>query len=182
MTDKFARMNCYLIASDGKADTDGSRDGESFKRLEKSYQRYASIFENVSLVLNPELAREGYLDFPHVCKKSKDICPVESVALAIKNANSEAVFIGSADISDFPLELAVKLVREYNGESFLGYRGPSDENRPTQPLFGIYSKKMAAELTDLDSEDSDRFMQLLGEVGKLMPISDSSAAAQIGID
>ncbi len=175
-------MNCYLVAPEENSDNDNSRGGENFKRLEKSYRRYASIFENVSIVLRSDLAREGYLDFPHICNDLEENCPVESVMEALKNANSEAVFIGSAKISDFPLELAVKLVREYNDEPFLGYSSPTEADQPAQPLFGIYNKKIRAELSVLESNDSSNFMQLLGEVGKLVPIPDSEAGHQIGID
>lgn len=181
MTDKFARMNCYLVAPQDKTDSDNSRSGEKFKRLEKSYRRYAAIFENVSIVLRSDLAREGYLDFPHICNDSEDNCPAQSVVEALKNANSEAVFIGSAEISDFPLELAVKLVREYTGESFLGYSASEDKDKPAQPLFGIYSKKIASELSGLDSDDSSDFLKLLSEVGKLVPITDRETANQLRI-
>lgn len=180
MTERFAQMNCFVLAGGQKSATHFQEQGDT-TRLEKSYRRYASLFEQVSLVLKKEQARERYLNYPHVCDSLESESILAGVASALENARSEAVFIGSAELSEFPLELIVKLVREYDGESFLGYYDPASGEEKGQPLFGIYHRRLAEKIEKLGEESSEQLARLLAEVGRLVPLPQDVPAASIGI-
>ena len=98
---------------------------------------------------------------------------------ALRQSGSDAVFIGSTEIRDFPLELVVELVRNYQGESFLGYQ--SVHQGVAQPLFGIYSKKLVESLNEGKAADLTELMQLLARDGKLLPLPDPTLAEQLNL-
>ncbi len=175
MAKPFKQMNCYILAGGEKnRERDFSSQGE-LTRLETGYRRYAAIFDKVKLVIKEDQAREHYLNYPHVCDASDRRDPVVGLQAALDDTGADAVFIGSTEVTDFPLELPVNLIKNYNGEPFLGYRIPEmDEN--SQPLFAIYSRKFLSKkflkqiLTDSDGKLD--IEQLLDSGGKLLPLPD----------
>ncbi|UCC43772.1 MAG: NTP transferase domain-containing protein [Candidatus Zixiibacteriota bacterium] len=181
MTEKFARMNCYVLAGGENHSKEHFRVDGELTRLEKSYRRYAAVFEKVSLVLKRSQAKERYLNYPHLCDPSDKMSVAGAVAAALERADSEAVFIGSADFVDFPLELAARLVREYDGESFLGYADADSPQNLHQPLFGIYHKKLAGHLLDKVATTGDGLASLLSRVGKLVPLPKDIPRDRVGL-
>jgi len=181
MTDQFKQMDCYVLAG-GKRNVseDFAPDGE-ITRLEKGYRRYAALFEKVSLVVKKEQAREKYLNYPHVCDPDSDHGIALGVATALEDADSEAVFIGSSEISDFPLRLIVELVRNYSGEPFLGYYDSRSTDGSHQPLFGIYNKGVLTKLQAVVADQSESLEKLLSEEGRLIPLPDDIPADRIGL-
>jgi len=180
MENRFARMDCFVLAG-GKdnADKDFTLDG-NLTRLEKGYRRYAKLFERVRLVLKRDQARERYLNYPHVCDEESRYGAVAGVRAALSRADSEAVFIGCSEISEFPLELAADLVRRYNGELFLGYCDDSREPIRHQPLFGIFSKKLLDRLAGAGHTVVD-LAAFLKQEGRLVPLSKECGATQLGL-
>lgn len=120
MHERFTEMPCFLLAGSatGRSD-DFEFDGE-LTRLERRYRRYATIFEKVILIINPEDAREWYLNYPYVCKQDSDSDFKTGVAAALKAAGASSVFIDCADLESVPLEALVHTVRTYDGEPHLG--------------------------------------------------------------
>ncbi len=177
MTQSFREMPCFLLAG-GKSNCieDFQTDGD-LTRLERTYRRYASLFERVWLVLKPDQAKERYLNYPHVCDAAAEHKPIAGLTAALKQANAEAAFVGSTDAADFPLELIVDLVRNYHGEMFLGYAGKDGRH----PLFGIYSSKLAHRLESLENQTSEGLEALLASEGKLLPLPDGVDAARLGL-
>ena len=108
---RFGEMDCFLLAG-GKDNPrkDLERDGD-ISRLERGYRRYAKLFERVTLVLKRDQATVPYVNYPHICDTETEHGAVYGVKAALQQAESDAVFIGSSDIVDFPLELACELVR-----------------------------------------------------------------------
>jgi len=180
MKNRFAEMDCFVLAG-GKSNEseDFQRVGE-LTRLEKGYRRYAAVFEKVKLVLKKDQATERYLNYPHICDEVSDRDAVIGIKAALEQSDSEAVFIGSSDIVDFPLELAAELVKSYNGELFLGYRDDSGEADSYQPLFGIFSKRLAGHL-DSNGFTLKELSQLLSREGRLVPLPEHVPGVQLGL-
>ncbi len=179
MTERFKAMSCYILAG-GKNYQDDFVPTGDLTRLEAGYRRYAKIFEMVKLVIKKDQAKEHYLNYPHVLDKSDRKNFSVGVETALKDAKSEAVFIGSSDLLDFPLEWPVNLIKNYQGESFLGYLIPDKNDKSKKHLFGIYSKKAMSEMT-IDNTNSDIISQSdsisqsdiisqLVQSGRLLPV------------
>lgn len=179
MQNRFREMDCFVLAG-GKSnqERDFQPDGD-LTRLERGYRRYAAVFERVTLVLKKDQARERYLNYPHVCDETPEHGAVHGIEEALRRSGSDAVFIGSSEITDFPLALVVELVRNYQGESFLGYQ--SSHQGVAQPLFGIYSKKLVDSLNEAKAQDLNDLMQLLAREGKLLPLPDPTLAEQLNL-
>ncbi len=176
---RFQTMDCFVLAG-GKEnrERDFQSDGE-LTRLERGYRRYAAVFERVTLVLKKEQASGHYLNYPHVCDETSDHGALHGIEAALRGADSDAIFIGSSEITDFPLELLVELVKNYQGEAFLGYQ---DSRQGTaQPLFGIYNKKLAARLNESGTSDMSELTHLLAREGRLLPLPDSTMTEQINL-
>lgn len=172
-------MDCFVLAGGkGNRERDFQPDGD-LTRLERGYRRYAAVFERVTLVLKKEQAREHYLNYPYVCDEAAEHGAFHGIEEALRRCDSEAVFIGSTEISDFPLELLVDLVKNYQGEAFLGYQ--DSRQGAAQPLFGIYSKSLAAKLSEAGALDMHELMQVLAREGRLLPLSDPTLAEQLNL-
>lgn len=139
----YNKMTCYILAGGEKNPQIDFKSEGDLTRLEKTYRNYAKVFDRVKLVIKEDQAKERYLNYPHVCDSDKKQGSLVGVSAALADATTEAVFIGSSAISDFPPQLMVELVKNYNGEAFVGYA--FDDNK-TQPLFGIYNKKLSDRL------------------------------------
>jgi len=179
MTNRFAEMDCFVLAGgERNAERDFEPVGE-VTRLEQVYRRYAAVFENVFLVLKKDQAKERYLNYPHVCGDHWERAPVIGLRTALEQARSEAVFIGNSGITDFPLHLVVDLVKSYNGELFLGY---CDSSRPDrhQPWFGVFSKRLIQRLADTGVR-SLNLAELLGRVGRIVPLPPDIPAEWVGL-
>ncbi len=174
-------MSCYILAG-GKqnGDRDFSSVGE-ITRIEKSFRRFASVFDKVKLVIKEDQAREGYLNYPHICDKQNHRSAVVGVATALGDADSDAVFIGSSDMLDFPLDLLVNLIKSYDGETFLGYYDRSRGDQTPQPLFGIYNRRLS-ERINLDEKQPNSVTDLLSGKVKLIPLPNGIDASCIGIN
>jgi len=179
MTNRFAEMDCFVLARcERNADRDFEPVGE-VTRLEQVYRRYAAVFENVFLVLKKDQAIERYLNYPHVLDDNSGRAPVIGLRTALEEARSEAVFIGNSGITDFPLHVVVDLVKNYNGELFLGY---CDASRPDrhQPWFGVFSKRLIQRLTDTGVK-SLSLSELLSRVGRILPLPPDIPAECLGL-
>lgn len=179
MTNRFAEMDCFVLAGGPHNPSKDFEPVGELTRLERGYRKYASVFEKVKLVLKKEQATERYLNYPHVCDAVDESSAVIGVATALDQAESEAVFIGSSEITDFPLDLIVDLVDRYDGELFLGYGDDSQTSRRL-PLFGVFSTRLLAHLDQNDLQGS-KFMELLDREGRLMPLPSEVSATQIGL-
>ncbi len=179
MTNRFAEMDCFVLAGGRRNPTEDFEPDGDLTRLEKSYRRYAAVFEKVTLVLKKEQAIERYLNYPHVCDDRSVSATVVGVKTALEKAQSDPVFIGSSDITDFPLELAVELVKNYRGELFLGY---SVSCRPgsRQPLFGVFSRRLKERLNEAGLESLD-LSELLSREGRLIPLPEKVSAERPGL-
>jgi len=179
MSNRFVEMDCFVLTGgEGNVERDFEPVGE-LTRLENSYRRYAAVFEKVFLVLKKEQATERYLNYPYVCDNQPQRASVAGVRAALAQAESEAVFIGSSDISNFPLHLAVDLVKAYNGELFLGYRHAARPEQ-AQPLFGVFSKKLFENLSKTDTQQQD-LSELLKKVGRTLPLPPDIPAEKLGL-
>lgn len=174
MKNRFAEMDCFVLAGGRHNPVRDFQPVGDLTRLEQGYRRYAAVFENVRLVLKKDQATERYLNYPHVCDERSESGPVIGVKTALGQARSEAVFIGSTEITNFPLELAAKLVRQYDGELFLGY---CSSERPTgsRPLFGVFHTRLLDRLTETGPESLE-FFELLGREGRLVPLPPDISA------
>jgi molybdopterin-guanine dinucleotide biosynthesis protein A len=181
MENRFAEMDCFVLAGGKSNATEDFEPIGDLTRLEKGYRQYAAVFEKVRLVLKKEQATERYLNYPHVCDTRSEVSPMVGLQTALEQADSEAVFIGSSEIVDFPLELAVELVKSYDGEMFLGYYDASKPGN-RQPLFGIFSKKLISHLSGVGSR-SVELSEILEQQGKLipLPVSPDNLADQLGL-
>jgi molybdopterin-guanine dinucleotide biosynthesis protein A len=170
MTNRFAQMDCFILAGGEENPLrDFEPEGE-LTRLEKGYRRYAAIFEKVRLVLKPHQATERYLNYPHVCDTDPRSSAAVGLATALYNSDSDAAFIGSSEIHDFPLELVVDLVNRYNNELFLGYRPAGDG----QPVFGICHRRLVERLQEMTELSRGKLEQILAECGKLLPLPETT--------
>lgn len=181
MPNPFREMNCYVLAGGERQRSRHFQPEGELTRLERSYRRYATVFEKVAIVIKKEQAREKYLNFPHVCDTTPEYDIAYGVEAALKNADSGAVFIGSCDITDFPLSLAVELVKKYNGEKFLGYYDASHKAETHQPLFGIYSKELAPEIEAMIERGETDLAALMAKEGTLLPLPKNIPAASINL-
>lgn len=180
MKNRFAEMDCFILAGgQSNLENDFKTDGD-LTQLEVGYRRYAAIFENVKLVLKKEQATEKYLNYPFICDEESGRSAVVGIKAALSQANSEPLFIGSTDLADFPLELAVDLVNQYDGELFLGYYDASRDSGKNQPLFGIFSRKLAEHL-DKSCSSLGELAQILEREGRMMPLPSGVTAGQIGL-
>ncbi len=180
MCDWFHRMDCYILAG-GKADREQDfENAGDLTRLEKSFRHYAAIFDRVKLVIKSEQATERYLNYPHVCDLLPESSSTVGVSTALEDANSEAVFIGSSGIADFPPRLLVDLVKRYNGEQFLGYYDSKRSRDNCQMFFGIYNKRLAAKLVGKE-QIADSIASLVGDDATLIPLPEDVDAQLIGI-
>jgi molybdopterin-guanine dinucleotide biosynthesis protein A len=179
MKNRFADMDCFVLAGgEQNPARDFETDGD-LTRLEKGYRRYAALFERVTLVLKREQAVERYLNYPHVCDEETERDPMIGVRTALQRADSDPVFIGTSEIGDFPLELAVALVRDYNGELFLGYGERSKSGSP-RPLFGVFSKRLINRI-DAIGTGTGAFQELLAAEGRFVSPPDEISAQTLGL-
>ncbi len=134
---------CYLYASGEQDDTDHFQPVDNMTRLEKGYRRYAKVFESVKLLLDEQRHNHAwYHNYPHLALPADECEKIDAVTAALEDAPTDAIFIGASEIDRFPLSMLVELVKEYSGESFLGFEGMGSH----QPWFGIYSKKALSQL------------------------------------
>ena len=173
-------MECYILAGGENQQKRYLKKVGEITQLEKSYRKFAAVFDRVKLVIKKEQAKEQFLNYPYVCDKQDTRQPVVGVATALQNANSDAVFIGSADFSEFPLKLLVDLVNNYNGESFLGYCMDEPACGNYQSWFGIYNKKVLSKLS-VTELSPDSLKKLLNDDTKLLPLPDNFDASCLGI-
>jgi molybdopterin-guanine dinucleotide biosynthesis protein A len=180
MKNAFRGISCFVLATNKAAGKRHFEPAGDITRLEKSYRHYAKLFERVTLVLSPEQVNERYLNYPHVTDDRSREDPAHAVETALKHAPTDTVFIGSSDIDDFPLHLVVDLVRHYDGEPFLGYQLPDDDER-AQPLFGIYSREFAARLAGESLRKADELRDFAAREGRLIPLPEDVQPDVIGL-
>ncbi len=162
----YNEMNCYVITS---ADTDIVRKTDKIEQkalLEQAFRNYAAVFDKVKIVISPSQAKEHYLNFPHLIQEQNSNQP-DSFHSLVKDATSEAIFVGHSDFYDFPISLLANLIKSYNGELFMGYKSKS--LIPTQPLFGIYHSSLFKQpevIKNIDTMDKKSF--------KLLPLPEST--------
>jgi molybdopterin-guanine dinucleotide biosynthesis protein A len=180
MTNPFREMSCFLLAGGKRNRTEDFLPEGELTRLESGYRRYAAVFEKVTLVLKEDQAKERYLNYPHVCDEKPGWSAMYGIEAALRSSESDTVFIGSSEITDFPLELLVMLVRNYRGESFLGFSAPGSD-RSCQPLFGIYNKKLVEKLEASIDHDAAELYRLLAAEGRLIPLPDGASPEQLGL-
>lgn len=171
MTERFKAMSCYILAG-GKNNQEDFVPTGDLTRLEAGYRRYAKIFEMVKLVIKKDQAKEHYLNYPYVLDNSDQKNFSVGVETALNDAKCDAVFIGSSDLLDFPLEWPVNLIKDYQGESFFGYMIPDKNDSDKKHLFGIYNKKAMSEMT-ADKTNADIISQLV-KAGTLLPVPSDS--------
>ncbi len=173
MTEQFKTMNCYILAGGKNHQDDFSPLGD-LTRLETGYRHYAKIFDKVKLVIKKDQAHEHYLNYPYVLDQNEKKHFSVGLEAALEDAKSDAVFIGSSDIFDFPLDWPVNLIKNYQGEPFLGYLVPDKEDENKKHLFGIYSKKALSDLAAISDQPETSIMQYLTDCGRFLPLPDSS--------
>jgi molybdopterin-guanine dinucleotide biosynthesis protein A len=170
-------MNCYILAGGEDNPKDDFLKIGDISRLEKSYRSYAAVFDKVKIVIKKDQAKEKYLNYPHICDELDKKSAAAGVEAALRDANSEAVFIGSTDINEFPPKLLYELIKSYNGEAFLGY---IDKTNKHQPLFGIYNKGLGSKISVSGDKKID-----ISEFGddniKLLNLPENIDAACIGL-
>lgn len=175
----FKEMNCYILTGDESEPMSRTSSFDRRMKLEHSFRNYAAVFDKVKLVINKEQEKDEYLNFPHVCNETGKKHSTVDIARALEDADSDAVFIGTTDIYDFPLSLLAKLLKEYNGESFLGYVSDRDGGSP-QPLFGIYNKRVSRNLP-VDKPSAISFESVLDDDYKLLILPDEVDSSCIGL-
>jgi len=178
----FQDMPCYILAGGRHSRDRDFQDEGGVTRLEKGYRRYAAVFENVTLVLKKDQAREHYLNYPHVCDDQPDFSELSGLHTVLNKTESDVVFVGSSEITDFPLELIVNLVRNYRGEMYLGYRAPNQPDSRPQPLFGIYHRSLAPKIREAMTEGPAALTSLTESSGRTIPLPDGVPADRIGMD
>ena len=177
----FRDMPCFILAGGKHNQHRDFQDMDGVTRLERGYRRYAAVFEKVKLVLKRDQARERYLNYPHVCDDDPDYGELVGLHTALNQPGCEAVFIGSSEIIDFPLELVVNLVKNYRGEPYLAYFDQDASEHPRQPLFGIYHRSLAPRIAEALSQGR-RSMEVLPEgEGRMIPLPEGVPGEQIGI-
>jgi molybdopterin-guanine dinucleotide biosynthesis protein A len=179
MGNPYREITCYVLAGGKRNQTEDFQPQGDLTKLENSYRQYARVFEKVLLVLKKSQAREHYLNYPHVCDQQPDWNIVNGVETALDSSDSDTMFIGSSEITDFPPELIVELVKSYQGESFLGYSSRNDVS--CQPLFGIYSKRLVEKLRALHTTDRSVLCQVIKEEGRLIPLPENIGGERIGL-
>lgn len=182
MSDPFKEMTCYILAGGKENSQKDFTDVGGLTRLEKGYRRYAAIFEQVRLVLKKDQAREKYLNYPHVCDETPDHSALEGVRTALEDAPTDAVFVGSSEIMDFPLELLVNLVKNYNGESYLGYSDSHNPDGSHQPLFAIYNRRLAPKLHAAMTDGSNSLDKIAIGEGRTIPLPEDVSAELLGLN
>ncbi len=171
MTNRFTQMDCFILAGGAQ---NPSRDFEpegELTRLETRFRRFASIFERVRLVLKPSQATERYLNYPHVCDTDETPSPLVGLMTALRNSNSEAVFIGTCEPSEIPLEMIVDLVNRYNNEMYLGYRYGAEG----RSMIGICHRKLADQI-ETGRTSGRRLGDILSENGTVLPWPSAAIA------
>jgi molybdopterin-guanine dinucleotide biosynthesis protein A len=180
MKNRFKEIDCFILAGGASNRREDFQPHGELTRLEQGYRNYARLFERVTLVLKKDQAREWYLNYPHVCDESPELAPIHGVEAALQNAESEVVFIGSADIFDFPPQLVADLIRSYDGELFLGYRRRTTRTGAVQPLFGLYNRQAVLKLTHRQNGPAN-LASLLKTEGRLLPLPETVSADQFGL-
>lgn len=151
----YKEMNCYVIARPDNKTKKSVSAFDQRAKIEHSFRQYAAVFSKVKLVVEPEQEKDIFLSFPRLIDESQTAKSRLSLKKAFADADSDAVFIGTTDINDFPISLLSNLVKKYNGEKFLGYKIDDDE-KSGQHLFGIYKNSDENHAVDaLDFDDAD---------------------------
>jgi len=169
-------MSCYLLAGGRSNPSDDFSEKGELTQLEATYRRYAAIFESVKLVIKKDQAKEHYLNYPHVIDESDNRHFAIGIETALKDARAEAVFVGSSDFHNFPLDLPVHLVKSYEGESFLGF-SESSLNNDNQHLFGIYSTEMLPDIIKVAQLPNDKGSDVIRSQGKFISVPESAISA-----
>lgn len=178
MSNRLERMDCYILAGcKAGSERDFERIGDE-TRLDLSFRNYAEVFDRVKLVLEPREATGRYLNYPHVCDPDSPKGEPGRVKAALKDARSEAIFIGSSEVVDFPAQLLVDLVRQYDGELFLGYRDVSGETVGSAVPFGIFNRRLA-EQADYSLSDLNSVRNPAGEQIRFIPLPEGVDQALI---
>ncbi len=177
VSNEIEKMRCYIITNSQPPDQDKQESGENnennenksydMDKLESGYKQYARIFEDVKLVLSADQAKESFLNYPHVCNKSDSRNFSDSLKTILEDSDGEYVFIGSSDIDNFSLELPLNLIRQYDGESFLGYTNDTETNK-NNFHFGIYNKKLLGKLNEIPDGDTKSVEELLATESRLV--------------
>ena len=155
----YKEMNCYIIARPDNKTKKSVSAFDQRAKIEHSFRQYAAVFSKVKLVVEPEQEKDIFLSFPRLIDESQSLKNRISLKKAFADADSDAVFIGTTDINDFPISLLSNLIKKYNGEKFLGYK-IGDEDKSGQQLFGIY--KNSTDNHSVDALDfSDEGVTLL---------------------
>ncbi len=181
MTNPFREIGCFLLAGGRRNQSEDFQPKGELTRLESGYRRYAQVFEKVTLVLKESQARERYLNYPHVCDQNPDWNAAYGIQTALSNADTETIFIGSSEITDFPLDLLVTLVKNYQGEPFLGFSAPFGAARSCQPLFGLYNKRLASKLQAAVEKDASELYRLLESEGRLIPLPQGTTPQDLDL-
>lgn len=181
MPQQFKQMSCYLLAG-GKSNNseDFSKQGE-LTRLENTYRRYAAIFDNVKLVIKADQAHEHYLNYPHVIDNSDRRHFSVGLQTALNDATSDAIFVGSSEVFEFPLELPVHLVKNYNGESYLGF-SEQDDSDDKQLMFGIYNRAMLPDLLQAAELPTEKSSELIRSSSRLIPRPDRVSGQSVSVE
>lgn len=178
--ERFAMIPCYLLAGGANNQSfDFERRGD-ITRLEQSYRRYASLFENVRLVLKSEQARGWYLNYPYITDQRTTQGAMVGIESALAASPHEFIFLGSTRFDSFPLNLAAHLVKSYNGESFLGYGDPLSNPNWQQPLFGLYHKRLAERISKSLERGEKDIRSIIGNEGTMLPLP-KEAALELGL-
>lgn len=135
----YKEMDCFLLTQTTQKQKHTLDKIAQRAMLEQSFRNYAAVFDKVKLVISESQAKEHFLNFPFV-SHSKNSSDEFDLLPLLKNANSEAVFIGHTNLVDFPISILVELIKSYNNEMFLGYKSPSTSSQKLN--FGIYNKSI----------------------------------------
>ncbi len=165
-------MPCYLTS---EHPTDPVAQGD-FEAVEESYRSYARLFDRVRLVLTRPQARERLLAYPHVVSEAEPTDRLEQIRSALDHTNAESIFVGDRTLTTFSPELVLELVRNYNGEAYLGYE-PVDSHGTPQPWFGIFRRDFVASLLERGVAASHRLTDRLTVQGRRLPLPSVIASA-----
>ncbi len=166
VSNAIEKMSCYILAGSNTVAC-GDEVDYDMEKIERGYRKYARIFEDVKLVLTQKQAKEKFLNYPHVCEQEETPLLANSLKAALKDSKTDYIFVGSADITNFSLELPVNLIKEYGGESFMGYDF-EDQDGSNKFQFGIYNKKLLSKLLDIKPDDDQSIDSLLLSDGRLL--------------
>ncbi len=137
----YNEMDCYILLPTEPQNSFNTDKINRRQLLESSFRNYAAVFDKVKIVIPDSQAKDHYLNFPHICNPQQTSSHPDLSAI-FYNATSDAIFIGHADMVDFPISLLTNLVKSYNGELFLGYDSNKSQKKNIQ--FGIYNKSLIA--------------------------------------